>query len=95
MNSLHLDTLNKNEAIYQLVYSIANVTKSIIIDLYKKIGVEVSMLYGNVELLNDEPIGTLVVMVKGDQEKRAKTVKFLKQEEVTVTRLDEKGNPYD
>jgi len=24
-----------------------------------------------------------------------KTVKFLKQEEVTVTRLDEKGNPYD
>lgn len=54
LNSLHLDTLNKNEAIYQLVYSIANVTKSIIIDLYKKIGVEVSMLYGNVELLNDE-----------------------------------------
>ncbi|GGV17812.1 methionine ABC transporter ATP-binding protein [Lactobacillus acetotolerans] len=95
LNSLHLDTLNKNEAIYQLVYSIANVTKSIIIDLYKKIGVEVSMLYGNVELLNDEPIGTLVVMVKGDQEKRTKTVRFLKQEEVTVTRLDEKGNPYD
>lgn len=53
------------------------------------------MLYGNVELLNDEPIGTLVVMVKGDQEKRTKTVRFLKQEEVTVTRLDEKGNPYD
>ena len=53
------------------------------------------MLYGNVELLNDEPIGTLVVLVKGDNEKQKKAVEFLNKQEVTLTRLDEKGNLYD
>lgn len=95
LESLNLGKLGKNEAVYQLVYSIANVTKSIIIELYSKIGVEVSMLYGNVELLNDEPIGTLVVLVKGDNEKQKKAVEFLNKQEVTLTRLDEKGNLYD
>lgn len=94
LNSLALDKLGKNEAIYQLVYSVANVTKSIIIELYKQIGVEVSMLYGNVELLNEEPIGTLVVLVKGDPAKQKQTQEFLAKQNVTFTRLDEKGNVY-
>lgn len=95
LNSLHLDKLSKNESIYQLVYSVNNVAKSIIIELYKEIGVEVSMLYGNVELLNDEPIGTLVVLIKGDQEKQKQAKEFLQKQDVTLTRLDEKGNIYD
>ena len=95
LNSLNLDRLNEDEAIYQLVYSVANVTKSIIIELYRKIGVEVSMLYGNVELLNEEPIGTLVVLVKGNQEQQAEAKKFLASQEVTISQLDEKGNIYE
>lgn len=94
LNSLKLDKLNTNEAIYQLVYSVANVTKSIIIELYRQIGVEVSMLYGNVELLNGEPIGTLLVLVKGDAVKQKQAQIFLKKQKVNLTRLDEKGNVY-
>ncbi|MBA1393403.1 methionine ABC transporter ATP-binding protein, partial [Lactobacillus sp. XV13L] len=88
---LNLDKLNGDEAIYQLVYSMANVTKTIIVDLYRKVGVEASMLYGNVELLNDDPIGTLLVLVKGNQEQQEATVRFLTEEKVAVTRLNEKG----
>ncbi|BDR60591.1 methionine ABC transporter ATP-binding protein [Lactobacillus xylocopicola] len=95
LKSLHLDKLGANEAIYQLVYSMANVTKTIIIDLYREIGVETSMLYGNVELLNDEPIGTLLVLVKGDSTKQEETRRFLTAEKVAVTRLNEKGKLYD
>lgn len=95
LNSLHLEKLNADEAIYQLVYSVANVTKSIIIDLYREIGVEVSMLYGNVESLADEPIGTLLVLVKGNATQQKQTQDFLHKEQVAVTRLDEKGNSYD
>lgn len=95
LQSLNLNSLSDSEAIYQLVYSVANVTKTIIIDLYREVGVEASMLYGNVELLDDEPIGTLLVLVKGDSEKQKQTVEFLQKEEVAVTRLNEKGNPYD
>ena len=46
LKSLNLSNLNDEEAIYQLIYSVANVTKTIIIDLYREIGVEASMLYG-------------------------------------------------
>lgn len=91
LNSLNLDQLHADEAIYQLVYSIANVTKSIIVDLYRQVGVKISMLYGNVELLAGEPIGTLVVLVHGGQEKQAATLAFLKKAGVQVIRLNEKG----
>ncbi|MDF7639032.1 methionine ABC transporter ATP-binding protein [Lactobacillus sp. ESL0791] len=95
VNSLDLDKLSENEAIYQLVYSVTNVTKSVIIDLYRQLGIEASMLYGNVELLNDEAIGTLVVQVQGSSEKQAKMLEFLNKQGVSVSRLDEKGNPYE
>ena len=95
LKSLNLSNLNDQEAIYQLIYSVANVTKTIIIDLYREIGVEAGMLYGNVELLDDEPIGTLLVLVKGDNEKQQQTVQFLEKEQVAVTRLNEKGDLYE
>lgn len=95
LKSLNLSNLNDQEAIYQLIYSVANVTKTIIIDLYREIGVEASMLYGNVELLDDEPIGTLLVLVKGDSGKQQQTVQFLEKEQVAVTRLNEKGDLYE
>lgn len=95
LKSLNLSNLNDEEAIYQLIYSVANVTKTIIIDLYREIDVEASMLYGNVELLDDEPIGTLLVLVKGDSEKQQQTVQFLEKEQVAVTRLNEKGDLYE
>lgn len=95
LDSLNLGKLSENEEVYQLVYSIANVTKSIIIELYRQIGVEVSMLYGNVELLNGEAIGTLVVLVKGDSEKQKQAREFLEKQNVTLTRLDEKRDLND
>ncbi|WP_281828189.1 MULTISPECIES: methionine ABC transporter ATP-binding protein [Lactobacillus] len=95
LSSLNLGKLGPDEAVYQLVYSVANVTKSIIVELYRETGAEASMLYGNVELLNDEPIGTLVVSVKGDPEKQKQAREFLEKQDVTLTRLDEKGNLYD
>lgn len=95
LDSLNLGKLSENEEVYQLVYSIANVTKSIIIELYRQIGVEVSMLYGNVELLNGEAIGTLAVLVKGDSEKQKQAREFLEKQNVTLTRLDEKRDLND
>lgn len=90
LDALNLGQLTENEEVYQLVYSVANVTKSIIIELYRQIGVEVSMLYGNVELLNDEAIGTLVVLVKGEPDKQKQARAFLQKQNVTLIRLDEK-----
>lgn len=91
LNKLHLDKLNTDESIYQLVYSLSNVTQSIIIELYEQIGIQVSMLYGNVEVLNDEPIGTLTVLLKANSQIKKAALEFLHKRGVITIQLNERG----
>ena len=90
LKAFNLDQLGPDEDLFQLVYNGNNVTKSIIIELYKKLGVEASMLYGNIEVLGGEPVGTLFVVVKGDEQQRQAAVQFLQDNKVTVTKIDDR-----
>ena len=90
LKAFDLDQLTADEDLFQLVYYGNNVTKSIIIELYKKLGVEASMLYGNIEVLGGEPVGTLFVVVKGDEQQRQAAVQFLQDNKVTVTKIDDR-----
>ncbi len=90
LKAFDLDQLTTDEDLFQLVYNGNNVTKSIIIELYKKLGVEASMLYGNIEVLGGEPVGTLFVVVKGDEQQRQAAVQFLQDNKVTVTKIDDR-----
>ena len=90
LKAFDLDQLTADEDLFQLVYNGNNVTKSIIIELYKKLGVEASMLYGNIEVLGGEPVGTLFVVVKGDEQQRQAAVQFLQDNKVTVTKIDDR-----
>lgn len=84
----HLDHLAPDQEIFELVYSLDNVTQSIIIELYKQLGISASMLYGNVELLAGEAIGTLLVLVSGSSSQRQNAQEFLKKTGVAVTVLE-------
>ena len=90
LKAFELDQLTADKDLFQLVYNGNNVTKSIIIELYKKLGVEASMLYGNIEVLGGEPVGTLFVVVKGDEQQRQAAVQFLQDNKVTVTKIDDR-----
>lgn len=90
LKAFNLDQLGPDEDLFQLVYNGNNVTKSIIIELYKQLGVEASMLYGNIEILGGEPVGTLFVVVKGDEQQRQAAVQFLQDNKVTVTKIDDR-----
>lgn len=90
LKSFNLDHLNDNEELFQLVYNGNNVTQSIIVELYKRLNVEASILYGNVEVLSGQPVGTLFIIVKGDQAQRDQAVDFLKQSNVTVTKINDR-----
>lgn len=90
LKAFDLDQLTADEDLFQLVYNGNNVTKSIIIELYKKLGVEASMLYGNIEVFGGEPVGTLFVVVKGDEQQRQAAVQFLQDNKVTVTKIDDR-----
>ena len=71
-----------------MVFSATNVTKSIILELYKQVGVDVSMLYGNIEVLGDEPVGTMFILVTGTPEQQAKVTELLKSFNVEVSQVD-------
>lgn len=95
LRSMNLGTLAEDERLYQLVYGGSTVAEPLIIALYKHTGVEASMVYGNVEVLGNEPIGMLFVIVKGSPDQREAAVKFLKEQKVEVTKIDDRGIWHD
>ena len=90
LKAFDLDHLQDDEELFQLVYNGNNVTQSIIVELYKQLNVEASILYGNVEVLSEQPVGTLFVIVKGEAKQRQAAVKFLNDNNVTVTKIDDR-----
>ena len=88
LNTYHFDALTDNEELYQLVYKIDDVTKSIVADLDEALDTKSSILYGNVEVLSGEAIGTLAVLLNLDQEKQKTAIKFLEDKNVVVTKLN-------
>ena len=49
------------------------------------------MLYGNIEVLGNEPVGTMFILVKGNDDQLASVPAFLGDKDVEVTRIDERG----
>ena len=91
LKAFNLCNLSPDQKLFQLVFSAANVTKSIILELYKELGLDGSMLYGNIEVLESEPVGTMFILAKGEPDKLDKVADYLKKENVEVTRIDERG----
>lgn len=91
LQAFHLEKLRGDERLYQLVFSAQTVTKSIMIDLYRQCGVDVSMLAGNIEVLGTEPVGTLFVVVTGNAKQQTAARRFLREQGVEVTVINERG----
>lgn len=88
LNTYNFEQVNENEVLYQLVYKINDVTKSIVADLDEALGTKTSILYGNVEVLGGEAIGTLAVLLNLDHEKQKEAIQYLEDKEIVVTKLD-------
>ena len=91
LKAFNLGKLEADQGLFQVVFSAANLTKSIILDLYRELGLDVSMLYGNIEVLGNEPVGTMFILVKGNDDQLASVPAFLGDKDVEVTRIDERG----
>lgn len=91
LRSFNLGHLDADQKLFQVVFSAKTVTKSIILDLYKQLGVDVSMLYGNIEVLGDQPVGTMFILVKGDSDQLDKVPQILRKQQVEVSEIDDRG----
>lgn len=59
-------------------------------EVIKKFGVDISIIYGAIELVQSKPIGSLYIIVKGDDEKIEEAIGYLKKEGVHVSVLSDK-----
>lgn len=59
----------------------------LIASLYAKFGVTTNILYGNVEILQQTPVGNLIVVFSGEIKQQDKAVAYLRSKQVKVTPL--------
>lgn len=76
-----------NTTVLKLTYEGNSTGDPIVTQLYAKFGVQTSIIYGNVELLRDTPVGILYVVVTGDDESRQKAVEYLHTAGVQATEI--------
>lgn len=79
--------------VLRLTYQGSSIEDPIATKLYADFDVQTSIIYGNVELLRNTPVGTLFVVVTGESENRKRAVDYLNKIGVKVTEisLDEEG----
>ncbi|MDR2178756.1 MAG: methionine ABC transporter ATP-binding protein [Synergistaceae bacterium] len=76
-------------AIVHLLFRGEKANNAYIAHLVRKFGIEVSILYGNIEIIQTFPLGSLFIAISGDREQVGKALDFLRSEDVGVTILKE------
>lgn len=80
--------LTENEEIYHLVYSGKSIQEPLTTRLFEKFNVETSIIYGNVDLLKEKPIGTLYVILHGENKARQQAKQYLLSNGVLAEKLE-------
>ena len=78
-----------DEWLVELSYVGEQTGQPIIAELFSKYDVVTNILYGNVEIIQEVPLGSLLVTLKGDSDNRQQAVTFLKEQGVNVTIIKE------
>ncbi|MGY3704883.1 methionine ABC transporter ATP-binding protein [Vagococcus martis] len=75
----------------ELSYIGSQTNEALISQLYSRFQVSANILYGNVEIIQDVPLGSLVVSLSGDIDKRQEAVAYLIAEgvKITIVKVDE------
>ena len=90
-----LETLKNNKDVVvtdksklvRLDYTGDSTLEPIILELYKKFDVVTSILWGNVEFIQDTPLGVLIVILKGDCKNILKSFEYMREKNIRVTEL--------
>jgi D-methionine transport system ATP-binding protein len=87
LSSESFSHLEENEWLVELSYVGDSTSEPLIAKLFRDYQLTTNILYGNVEIIQDVPLGSLVVTLAGDLEQRYKAFDFLISEGVTVNIL--------
>lgn len=87
LGSASFSKLEENEWLVELAYVGDQTSEPMIAELYSQFQVTTNILYGNVEIIQDTPLGSLIVNLSGSLEQRQKAYEHLVNEGVYVNVL--------
>ena len=76
--------LKSGEAILRFRYLERNVSEALVSKLSRKFQLDINIIFGNIELIGENPIGGLVSIVQGEKENIDKAISYLKEKNVGV-----------
>jgi len=87
LGSDSFSSLQPNEWLIELSYVGDSTSEPLIASLYREFQITTNILYGNVEIIQDVPLGSLIVTFAGSLESRQRACDFLKEKDVYVNIL--------
>ena len=79
--------VTENSKLVRLDYTGDSTLEPLIVELYKKFDVVTSILCGNIEFIQDTPLGVLIVILKGDCKNILKSFEYMRDKNIRVTEL--------
>ena len=76
--------LREDEQLAQISYLGESTTEPIINELYERIGIRTNILAGNIEFINEVPVGNLIVTIKGDDKNLSQVKSYLQDKETNI-----------
>lgn len=76
--------LQKGESLIVLHYSAGNTEKPLISDISREFNVNSNIVFGNIEIIQNSPLGSLVIILSGSEANIQKTILFLRENNVKV-----------
>lgn len=77
-------TLKEGQQLLQLNYSTINTSKALISEISRYFQVDTNIIFGNVEIIKNTPLGDLIVILSGEGKQVQKAITYLEEHNVKV-----------
>lgn len=76
--------IKENEKILKLKYLENSTSEPIISIVSREFNVDTSIIFGNIEIIQDSPLGGLIIIIRGEEVQINKVIAYLKENKVEV-----------
>lgn len=76
--------INNGQSLVHLKYDAQNTQEAMLSHVSRELGVDISIIFGNVEVIQDTPLGDMVVILSGNPSQIASAIAYFQQHHVEV-----------